>query len=68
MRSIFELKKDMLFNREMNELIDILKKTAISQFQSLHTRKKAITHPGKYLELLESFFKIVDSLLYMITR
>lgn len=60
MRSIFELKKDMIFSREMKELIDILKKTAASQFQSLFNRKKKLTHSERYLELLESFFKPIN--------
>lgn len=60
MRSIFELKKEMTFSREMNELIDILRRTAISQFQSLYTRKRELTHPERYLELLGGFFKAID--------
>ncbi|MBI4835056.1 MAG: F0F1 ATP synthase subunit gamma [Planctomycetes bacterium] len=60
MRSIIELKKDILFNREMGELIDILKKTAVSQFQSLFSRKKTLTIPERYLHLMESMFDMIN--------
>lgn len=60
MRSIIELKKEILFNREMTDLIDILKKTAVSQFQSLLNRRKNLTAQERYLNLLEGFFKQID--------
>lgn len=60
MRPVFELKKEMTFSHEMNGLIDILRKTAIAQFQLLNTRKRELTHAERYLELLESFFKPID--------
>jgi ATP synthase F1 gamma subunit len=60
MRSIIDLKKDMVFNREMGELIDILKKTAVSQFQSLFNRRKSLTVQERYLNLMESMFEMID--------
>jgi len=58
MKTISELKKDLVFNREMNELMDILKKTAVFEFQSLFNRRKMQTVLGKYVEALEGLLKI----------
>lgn len=60
MRSIIELKKELLFNREMHEVIDILKKVAISQYQTLFNRRKTMTGQERYLKLLESSFDKID--------
>ncbi|MEW6025818.1 MAG: F0F1 ATP synthase subunit gamma [Planctomycetota bacterium] len=58
MKTISELKKDLVFNREMNELMDILKKTAIFEFQSLFNRRKMQTIQEKYVSALEDLLKI----------
>ncbi|MDI6733533.1 MAG: hypothetical protein QME16_06415, partial [Planctomycetota bacterium] len=58
MKTITELKKDMVFNREMNELMDILKKTAVFEFQSLHSRRKTQAMQGKYVVLLQELLKM----------
>lgn len=58
MKSIVDLKKDLQFNREMNELMNILRQTAIAEFQALYNRRKLMTHETMYLETLESFFGI----------
>ncbi|MBI5779561.1 MAG: F0F1 ATP synthase subunit gamma [Planctomycetes bacterium] len=58
MKTISELKKDLVFNREMNELMDILKKTAIFEFQALFNRRKAQTVLGKYVAALEDLLRI----------
>lgn len=60
MRSIIELKKELLFNREMHEVIDILKKVAISQYQTLFNRRRAMTGQERYLKLLEHSFDKID--------
>jgi ATP synthase F1 gamma subunit len=59
MKPISELKKELLFNREMNELMDILKKTAVFEFQSLFNRRKTLTVQEKYLSLLEDSLKLL---------
>ncbi|MFH1229972.1 MAG: F0F1 ATP synthase subunit gamma [Planctomycetota bacterium] len=59
MKPISELKKELLFNREMNELMDILKKTAIFEFQSLFNRRKTKEVQNKYLLLLEDSLKFL---------
>lgn len=58
MKTISELKKDLVFNREMNELMDILKKTATFEFQSLFNRRKMQTVQEKYVAALENLLKI----------
>ena len=61
MKTISELKKDLVFNREMNELMDILKKTATFEFQSLFNRRKMQTVQEKYVASLEDLLKIFSS-------
>jgi len=61
MKTISELKKDLVFNREMNELMDILKKTATFEFQSLFNRRKMQTVQEKYVAALEDLLKIFSS-------
>lgn len=58
MKTISELKKDLVFNREMNELMDILKKTAVFEFQSLFNRRKMQTVQEKYVAALEGLLKV----------
>src|SRR3989339_186701 len=61
MKTISELKKDLVFNREMSELMDILKKTATFEFQSLFNRRKMQTVQEKYVASLEDLLKIFSS-------
>ncbi|HLD35923.1 MAG TPA: F0F1 ATP synthase subunit gamma [Planctomycetota bacterium] len=61
MKTISELKKDLVFNREMSELMDILKKTATFEFQSLFNRRKMQTVQEKYVAALEDLLKIFSS-------
>lgn len=58
MKTVSELKNDMLFNLEMTELMDILKKTAIFEFQSLFNRRRMQTAQEKYVAALEDLLKI----------
>jgi len=59
MKTISELKKELTFNREMNELMDILKKTATFEFQALFNRRKTLTVLEKYVSLLEDSLKLL---------
>lgn len=58
MKAIATLKQDIVFNREMSELMNILRQTAVIEFQSLFNRWKALTLREKYTSLLEDIFKI----------
>jgi F-type H+-transporting ATPase subunit gamma len=58
MKAISELKKELTFNKEMNELMNILRQTATIEFKSLFARRKTMTIAEKYVALLESLFKI----------
>jgi ATP synthase F1 gamma subunit len=59
MKPISELKKELLFNSEMSELMDILKKTAVFEFQSLFNKRKNKSVQDKYLLLLEELLKFL---------
>ena len=58
MKAISELKKELTFNKEMNELMNILRQTATIEFKSLFARRKTMAMDEKYVTLLESLFKI----------
>jgi len=60
MKPIAELKKDLVFNREMNELIDILKKVAAAQFQTVFGRWKTLGIAQRFTDLIPDFFKQLD--------
>ncbi|MFA5793490.1 MAG: FoF1 ATP synthase subunit gamma [Candidatus Brocadiia bacterium] len=58
MRTLSELNNDISFNREMNELMNILRQTAVIEFQALFNRRKGMGHFEKYVGLIQEFFKI----------
>jgi F-type H+-transporting ATPase subunit gamma len=59
MRTIVEIKKELVFNREMSDLMDVLKKTAIFEFQALFNLRKTKTFQEKYSSTLEELFKLL---------
>lgn len=56
MKPVAELKKELVFNREMNELIDILKKVATAQFQAVFSRWKKLDNEQRFVNLIPPFF------------
>lgn len=56
MKPVAELKKELVFNREMNELIDILKKVATAQFQTVFSRWKKLDNEQRFVNLIPPFF------------
>ncbi|MFH1228162.1 MAG: FoF1 ATP synthase subunit gamma [Planctomycetota bacterium] len=58
MKTLSELNNDISFNREMNELMNILRQTAVIEFQALFNRRKGLFHSEKYVGLLEGFFRM----------
>ncbi len=56
MKPVAELKKDLVFNREMNELVDILKKVATAQFQSVFSRWKRLNNEQRFVNFIPPFF------------
>jgi F0F1-type ATP synthase gamma subunit len=60
MRPIAELKKEIVFNREMNELVDILKKVAVAQFQIVFNRWKGLGMEQRFTNLIPTFFEMLD--------
>ncbi|MEK7449121.1 MAG: F0F1 ATP synthase subunit gamma, partial [Planctomycetota bacterium] len=60
MKSLQELKKEIVFNNEMYELIDILKKTAVAQFQVLSTKHKTLTVEKRFSGYLDKIFDLIN--------
>jgi ATP synthase F1 gamma subunit len=50
----------MVFNREMSDVIDIMKKIAISQFQTLFNKRKQMAGQERYLSLVEKLLDGID--------
>lgn len=57
MSSVSKAKKELQFNREFKQLVDILKQIATSHFQALVQKKKEFT---KFTEAFDGFFRLID--------
>lgn len=57
MAALVEAKKELRFNQEFVQLIEVLKGIAASQFQALSRKKERFE---KFLEAFDGFFKMVD--------
>lgn len=60
MKPVAELKKEVVFNQEMNELIDILKKVATTQFQAIFSRWKSLSNEQRFVNLIPTFLENIN--------
>ncbi|MCK4909279.1 MAG: F0F1 ATP synthase subunit gamma [Planctomycetes bacterium] len=59
MKSLQDLKKETTFNNEMHDLIDILRKTAVAQFQVLFSKQKALSIENRFTKYLNKMFNLI---------
>ena len=57
MQSAQKLKKELLFNTELTQLLDVLKGIAASQFRQLEKRKERF---ARFMDAFEGFFQMID--------
>ncbi len=57
MQSAQKLKKELLFNTELTQLLDVLKGIASSQFRQLEKRKERFS---RFMDAFEGFFQMID--------
>lgn len=59
MKSLQDLKKETTFNNEMHDLIDILRKTAVAQFQLLFAKQKSLSIENRFTKYLNKMFDLI---------
>lgn len=57
MQSLQKLKKDLVLNRELTQLLDLLKGIAASRFRALEQEKERF---ARFMEAFEGFFQMID--------
>ena len=59
MKSLQDLKQETTFNDEMHDLIDILRKTAVAQFQVLFSKQKTLSIENRFTKYLNKMFDLI---------